>query len=108
MQADERKVLNLLGLAQKAGKAACGGFSAEQAVKSGQAKIAVIATDASANTKIKFHNMCQWYHVPAIEFSEKASLGHCLGKEDKAVMAVTDAGLADAVLKAAGGVDTRR
>ena len=58
MQSDDRKILNLLGLAQKAGKIASGEFSTEKAIKGGQAKMVVISADASGNTKKKFHNMC--------------------------------------------------
>ena len=108
MQPDNRKVLNLLGLAQKAGKVASGEFSTEKAVKSGHAMLAVISEDASGNTKKKFHNMCEWYHVPAIELADKASLGHCLGKADRTSAAITDEGFAKAILKAAGAEDTRR
>lgn len=108
MQSDDRKILNLLGLAQKAGKIASGEFSTEKAVKSGQAKMAVISADASGNTKKKFHNMCEWYHVPVIEIFDKASLGHCLGRSDRTSLAVTDEGLARAIMKAAGAEDTRR
>ena len=108
MQSDNRKILNLLGLAQKAGKVASGEFSAEKAIKSGQAKMAVISADASGNTTKKFENMCKWYHVPVIIFADKASLGHCLGRTDRTSVAVTDEGFANAILKAAGAEDTRR
>ena len=108
MNPDERKILNLLGLAQKAGKAASGEFSTERAIKGGLAKMAVISADASGNTKKKFHNMCKWYHVPVIELADKETLGHCLGKADRTTAAVTDEGLAAAILKAAGTEDTRR
>ena len=67
MQSDDRKILNLLGLAQKAGKIASGEFSTEKAIKGGQAKMAVISADASGNTKKKFNNqnrnICRYYYV---------------------------------------------
>jgi len=108
MNTDQKKVLNLLSLSQKAGKAASGEFSTEKAIKSGQAKVAVISADASGNTKKKFHNMCKWYHVPVIELGDKETLGHCLGRSERTSAAVTDEGLAQAILKAAGTEDTRR
>lgn len=108
MQNADKKVLNLLSLAQKAGKIASGSFCTEKAVKCGQAKMAVISADASGNTKKKFHNMCEWYHVPVIECADSESLGHCLGKAERTSAAVTDEGLARAILKAAGAEDTRR
>ena len=51
---NSRKALNLLGLAEKAGKLASGEFQTETAVKKGRAYLAVIAEDASENTRKKF------------------------------------------------------
>lgn len=92
------KVLQLLSLAQRAGKVASGEFMTEEAVKSGQAYLAVVATDASDNTKKKFKNMCDFYKVPIIEYSVKEELGHYIGKEFRASLAVTDNGLATKIL----------
>ena len=48
------KVLSLIGLAMKAGQVVSGEFSVEKCIKSGKAKLVIIATDASENTKKKF------------------------------------------------------
>ncbi len=40
-----------LGLAQKAGKVASGDFAVRSALKSGKAKLLVVATDAAPNSK---------------------------------------------------------
>ena len=58
-------VLSLLGIARKAGKVASGEFQTEQAVKSGRARLVLLSTEASDNTKKKFLNMCDFYKVPA-------------------------------------------
>ncbi len=50
--------LLMLGMAAKAGKVASGEFMAENAVKSGEAALVIVAEDASDNTKKKFSNMC--------------------------------------------------
>ena len=44
MQKD--KVLNLIGLAQKAGKVVSGEFMTEKAVKTGEAALVILAEDA--------------------------------------------------------------
>lgn len=93
------KALSMLSLATKAGKTATGEFSTEKAVKEGTAYLVVVAQDASDNTKKKFQNMCEYYHVTMRVFSDKVSLGNACGKEFRASLAVTDAGLAKAAVK---------
>lgn len=96
---DSDEVLRFLGLARRAGHLVSGEFMTENAVKSGKAYLAVIAGDASANTKKKFRNMCDFYQVPLLEYADKERLGHSLGKEYRASLAVTDEGMAKTVLK---------
>lgn len=93
------KVLNLIGLAQKAGKVVSGQFMTEKAVKTGEAALVVLAQDASENTKKKFSNMCEFYEVPLRIHAAKDYLGHAMGKELRASLAVTDEGLAQAIMK---------
>lgn len=94
----QNKVLSLLGLSARAGKLASGEYSAETAVKSGKAALVLIAEDASANTKKLFHDKCSFYEVPIYEFGTKEVLGHAIGKELRASVAVLDEGLANAVI----------
>ena len=58
------KALSLVSLATKAGKTASGEFCTEKEVKTGMAELVIVAEDASANTKKKFKNMCDFYEVP--------------------------------------------
>ncbi len=82
----------MLGLAAKAGKIASGEFSTEKAVKSRKAYLVIVAEDASDNTKKMFQNMCTFYRVPMYVYAGKESLGHCIGKQFRASLAVTDEG----------------
>lgn len=93
------KVSSLLGLATKAGKISSGEFMTEKMVKAGRAFLVMVAEDASDNTKKKFKNMCEYYEVPICFFSEKEGLGHAMGKELRASLAVVDEGFAKAILK---------
>ncbi len=97
----KNRMMSLIGLATRAGKTASGEFSTEKTVKNGQAKLVVIASDASDNTKKKFSNMCTYYQVPYLITSDKEALGHCMGKEYRASLAVSDENFANAILKAA-------
>ncbi len=100
MRQSSDKVYGLLSVAMKAGSVASGAFAAGQAIGSGKAFLAVIAEDASGNTKKKFKNSCEYYQVPFIEFGKKEQLGHCIGKDERSILAVTNESLAGAVMRA--------
>lgn len=86
------KILSMLGLAKKAGKMKSGEFSTEKAVKSHQAFLVIVAEDASLNTKKMFRDMCEFYHVPFYCYADKETLGHCIGQQYRASLAITDEG----------------
>lgn len=95
----EKKIHSLLGLSQRGGHMASGEFMTEKAVKEGKASLCIVAEDSSGNTKNMFENMCKYYHVPFCCFSDKDTLGRCIGKEFRASLAVLDAGIAKAVIE---------
>ena len=96
---NRNKVLGLLGLAEKAGKVRSGEFSTEKAVKSGKAGLVIVSEESSDNTKKMFRNMCTYYKVPYFEFGNKEELGHILGKQMRASLAVIDPNFSEALLK---------
>ncbi|MCR5322376.1 MAG: ribosomal L7Ae/L30e/S12e/Gadd45 family protein [Lachnospiraceae bacterium] len=102
---NEKKIFSMLGLAKKAGFAQGGEFLAEKAVKSFKAYVVIVATDASDNTKKKFRDMCSFYEVPYYEFGDKDSLGHALGNEMRASVAINDAGMSKKLIELLGAVD---
>lgn len=93
------KILSLVGLATRAGKTASGEFCTEKEVKTGRAALVIVAGDASENTKKKFRDMCEFYEVPIYFYKDKDTLGHAMGKEFRATLAVTDAGFAEGIRK---------
>ena len=93
------KALSMISLATKAGKTASGEFATEQSVKSFRAELVIVATDASDNTKKKFQNMCEFYEVPIYFYGDKDTLGHAMGKEFRATLAITDPGFAKGIMK---------
>ena len=99
MSDNRNKILNLIGLATKARKTVSGEFSTEKAVKSGKAYLVVVADDASDNTRKKFTDMCTYYRVPIMIFGDKDELGHYMGKEMRASLAILDEGFAGAMVK---------
>ncbi len=95
----QNKVLQMLGLAKRAGKVVSGEFMTEKTVKDGRAILVMVAEDASDNTKKMFRNMCEFYHVQICEYSNKEELGHAIGNEMRASLAITDEGFVKAILK---------
>ena len=89
----------MMGLARRAGKIAGGAFMAETAVKSGKAALVILAKDASENTGKHFRDMCSYRNIRCISIGDKEQLGKCAGYEMRSVLAVTDASMAEAVIR---------
>ncbi len=93
------KIFSMIGMAMKAGKVVSGEFSTEKAIKSGSAFLVIVSAEASENTKKMFRNMCTFYQVPMYAYGTKDELGHCMGKEFRASLAVTEEGFAKSIEK---------
>ena len=96
---NSKKLLSLIGLAKRARKVVSGEFSTEKSVKSGKSHMVIVSEEASDNTKKMFRNMCTYYKVPYFEFGNKEELGHILGKQMRASLAVIDPNFSEALLK---------
>ena len=96
---DKNKVFSMIGLATRARKVVSGEFSTEKSVKSGRSHMVIVSEEASDNTKKMFTNMCTYYHVPGCFFGKKEELGHSMGKEFRASLAITDEGFAKTLVK---------
>lgn len=96
---NDKKIFSLLGLATRSRKVISGEFMTEKAVKSGQAYLVIVSTEASDNTKKLFTNRCTHYNVPLRYFGTKNDLGHCMGKEMRTSLAVLEDGFAKSILK---------
>ena len=81
----------------KAGKVISGEFSTEKAVKEGKAALVIVAEDASDNTKKLFNDKCDFYQVPVYVYGDKEIIGHAIGKELRASLAIVDAGFAKSI-----------
>lgn len=92
------KIYSLLGIAMRGRNAVSGEFATESAVKDGSAMLVIVAGDASSNTKKLFSNKCSFYEVPYFEYGTKEELGHAIGKDMRSSLAVTDEGLANAII----------
>lgn len=94
----QNKIYTLLGLAMRGRNVVSGEYSTENAVRDGSAMLVIVAEDASDNTKKRFRDKCSFYEVPIHTYGTKEELGHAIGKEQRAVAAVTDKGLAGTLI----------
>jgi ribosomal protein L7Ae-like RNA K-turn-binding protein len=87
--------MSLLGLANRARKIISGEELAVKEIRSGRAKLILLAADASGNTTKKITDKCNFYHVPLKKVENRELLGQAIGKEARVVVAVLDNGFAE-------------
>lgn len=99
---NEQKIMNLLGMAQKAGKIISGDFVVTKALsdeKKCKVKLLIVAEDATEETFKKMVGLIGQRNIELRRALTKENLGHCIGKEYRATAAVIDDGFAKALLK---------
>ena len=99
---NEDRILNLLGLAQRAGKLSSGDFIVEKAMKKKTPNLVLLAGDCAANNEKKYIQLAELHHIPLRKVGSKETLGAAIGKEVRVVVAVEDDGFAKALLKEIG------
>ena len=81
------KLNSAIGFAMKAGRLKSGDYVTEKLIRAKGAKIALIDTTASDNTKDKYRDMCTYNSTELVEVE---ALGRWIGKPGRMVAAVTD------------------
>lgn len=97
----QQKQLNLLGLATRAGKLITGEELVVKAVQRNEAKLVIVASDCSENTREKLKNKCQYYQVPLEIAFTKDEISQAIGK-NRSICAFKDKGFVDSYLKLKG------
>lgn len=90
----QQQWMSLLGLANRARKVISGEELTIKEIRSGKAKLVLLAGDASANTEKKVTDKCAYYKVPLLKVENRELLGKAIGKEARVVAAVLDTGFA--------------
>lgn len=96
-----QKLINILSIACRAGKIISGDFVIEKATeRKNKIKLILIASDASDMTKAKYVKLADKTKILLKNTDlEKDSLAACIGKTDRAAVAVCDDGFCKAILK---------
>ena len=94
------KALNLLGLMRKANALAIGETDSGAAARSGQAKLLLLASDASDNAVSRAEGFVYAKNIPLIVAPfTKEEISAKVGKSGCSMAAVCDTGFADAFMK---------
>jgi uncharacterized protein len=96
--AAKRRGLGLIGAAHRARHLVVGGDACKEVFGAGKARLVVLAADAKAATQEEWLDRVA-ADTRLVVWSTKAELGAILGREELAVMVVTDVGLAQNLLR---------
>ena len=96
---NKEKVLNLLGLAHRAGKVVSGDFVVEKAIKAKTVTLLLLASDAAKNNEDKFINLADKLSIPVKRVATKEELGSAIGKEMRVVIGITDDGFGKPIIQ---------
>ncbi|MBQ0038571.1 MAG: 50S ribosomal protein L7 [Clostridiales bacterium] len=93
-------ILSMIGLSKKAGRAEIGEEPVGSAARAKKARVILVASDAAASSVRRAYSFsqtgaCLCLTIPAT----KDELGSALGRTSCAMMAITDIGFADAIVK---------
>lgn len=100
---NRQQVLNLLGLARKAGKLAAGEDTVLKLLRQNKLKIVFVANDASARQIDKFDKKCFFYNTKMNNSFTCNELSKAIGKPMCKILAITDQGFLDALNKSLDG-----
>ncbi len=91
---DERKALQALGLARRAGRAVVGAGAIREAAADGELRLVVLAGDATDNALGRLRGALERSGAARVRLGSRAELGSALGRGPVAAVGVTDRGLA--------------
>lgn len=95
---DERRLLGLVGLGVRGRNAVVGVQQVRLAARKGTLRCAIVAPDASVNSRKKVEPLLGALQVPVVRGPGAVALGGAVGRESTAVVGITDAALARGVL----------
>ena len=89
---NNQKILNLLGLAQRARKVTLGEEFVLKELSKDQSNLVFLASDAGENIKNKIIKKTNYYSVNLINTFTTIELSKAIGKENRKVILVSDKG----------------
>ncbi|WP_100404447.1 YlxQ family RNA-binding protein [Bacillus solitudinis] len=91
---EKPKWISLLGLAARARQLVTGEELVIKDVRRRSLALVLLSSDAAEQTKKKVLDKCGHYSIPVRILSDRATLGQAIGKAERVVIGVKDAGFA--------------
>lgn len=99
-----KKIYNLIGLAQRAGKASAGTMSAKTSLLRNRACVLIMSEDIAGNSKDSLISTCSKQKIPWLIMGNKYELGNSVGKAYRVAVTINDSNMAQNIIKAAEAV----
>ena len=99
---ENKSILGLLGLAHRARKARGGSRAVEASIRSGKARLVLLALDTAEGTRKQFLNLTRRYQVPVIQQHSMVEYGDCFQSAPRSVVSINDRHFAAGMLKKTG------
>jgi ribosomal protein L7Ae-like RNA K-turn-binding protein len=93
-----KKVYNLLGIAQRAGKLSAGTMAAQNSLMRHRAVLLILSEDISDNSREALLSSSNRHGIPTIAIGNKYDLGTALGKAYRVAVTINDIGMAQAIM----------
>ncbi|WP_082234158.1 YlxQ family RNA-binding protein [Halobacillus massiliensis] len=87
--------LNLLGIANRAGKLTLGEEQIVKDIQRNKAKLVLMASDTGNQTKKKLTDKCSFYDIPCYVVDDRDVFSQAIGKSGRVAIAVLDQGFAN-------------
>jgi len=97
------EALRLLGLARRAGAVAPGTEAVRRAIREGEARLVLMAGDASGVQLEKIRTTLRNRPIPQVTLGDRATLGAAIGMARVAAVAVTSSSFAERLEEVASG-----
>lgn len=94
-----KSIMSLISISKKANCLVSGEYAVLKAIAERKAKLVIVADNASTPTKKKFADKTNYRNIPMLVLGSKEELGSALGHAMRADIAITDEGLAKAILE---------
>ncbi len=90
--------LNLLGLANKAGKVITGEDKIINHIKNNKISLVIVATDSSPNTQKKYNDKCAYYNTKCLVYGTVEEISKAIGKNNRVAIGISDTGFTKGLL----------
>ncbi|MBT8461776.1 MAG: ribosomal L7Ae/L30e/S12e/Gadd45 family protein [Gemmatimonadetes bacterium] len=94
----DRNVLQLVGLARRAGFAVVGTQAVRDSARRGELSVVVVAQDATENARRRLRGMLEDSELAVVTRGTRSDLGRAVGRSEVVVVGVRDKGLGQKIV----------